>query len=108
MQTSPVTARRYRWLAALLSPCAFAPAAGIYVIQSFPTSDTVVINRVEFRRLSPCRDLLLHDHIMFLEGDPFGNCVHAEILNLRNHEQCKLNCPVPRVPDNPQQQAASG
>ena len=34
------------------------------------------------------------DPIVFLEGNPYGDCENAGILNLRTKDQCSLECPI--------------
>lgn len=76
-------------------------AAGIYAIQGKAAGDQLQINGVVFRKISDCQDLEEDDAVMFLKGDPYGNCVNAEILILRTKQRCGLRCPVPALEPSP-------
>lgn len=75
-------------------------AAGIYTIQERIGDDRLRINGVLFQMHSPCPDLQAEDPVMFLEGSPYGSCVTAQILNLRNKRHCSLQCPAPSLDPN--------
>lgn len=96
---------RPSWFLVLLLYSTSAHAAGIYTIQGRIADDQLQINGVVFRTISDCPGLEEDDAVMFLEGDPYGNCVSADILILKTKQRCRLRCPVPAVDRVPERQA---
>lgn len=83
--------------------CWGAGAAGVYTIQELIGDERLIINGVLFRLDDGCEDLRQGDAVMFLAGDPYGDCVRAQILNLRSKGLCRLECPVPYLPPGERQ-----
>lgn len=69
-------------------------AAGVYTIEKRLPDGRLLINEVDFSMRSMCLNFTPGDPIVFLEGDPYGDCKNAEILNLRTKDLCSLECPA--------------
>jgi hypothetical protein len=54
-----------------------------------------LINGVEFAAKTYCPDLQVGDKVVFLEGDPNGNCTEAMVVSERTSEACKMLCQFP-------------
>ncbi|MDR3490958.1 MAG: hypothetical protein P4M12_02805 [Gammaproteobacteria bacterium] len=67
----------------------------VYHIESASCAETLLINGIEFLAKSYCDDFQFGDEVVFLDGNPDGNCSEANILNLRNNQVCSTWCQTP-------------
>ena len=51
-----------------------------------------IINDEKFEAETYCFDMDKGDEVIFLEGDAYGRCKWATILNLRTKESCDVWC----------------
>lgn len=76
-------------------------AAGIYTIQARMAHNLFVINNQFFEAKSACAEFEKSDPIMFIDGDPYGDCDTAIILNLINKKRCEVTCPIENIETAP-------
>ena len=63
-----------------------------YEVEFDHNDEVFIINGEKFEAKTYCFNLSKGDRVIFIEGSPFGACVSATVLNLRNNEKCELWC----------------
>jgi hypothetical protein len=66
-----------------------------FVLDTIVHDKNLLIGGVAFRAESFCTDYQMGDQLIFLSGDPAGDCTQATVLNLRTDTPCDLWCPTP-------------
>ena len=82
-------------LLAVLVSSAYAAdkyVADEYEIETSHNDVLFIINGEEFDAQGYCFNMEEGDRVIFLEGNPFGTCVLAKILNLRTKDVCVAWC----------------
>lgn len=69
-----------------------ASAGRGYIVEAAENDETFVINGQIFKAKTYCFGLDKGDRVSFAEGSPFGACVSAKVLNLRNNKICEVWC----------------
>ncbi len=83
-------------IALCLIPAAYA-GDDISTIESAVSLDggTFVMNGVEFAAKGFCPDFQFGDGVIFLTGNPNGECTEALVQNLRTNQTCDVWCQYP-------------
>ncbi len=63
-----------------------------YEIEVAHNDEVFVINGEKFEAKTYCFGWEQGDHVLFLDGSPFGACISATLLNLRTNERCSVWC----------------
>lgn len=69
-----------------------ASAAMTYYIEVSHNDEFFIINGEKYSAKTYCFNMNEGDEVIFIEGNPFGACATAKILNLRTRETCELWC----------------
>lgn len=56
-------------------------------------SERFLINGQIFEAISPCSKVYKGDKVVFVEGDPNGNCALAKFIDAKTKEHCEVFCP---------------
>ncbi|KFN38236.1 hypothetical protein KN63_05035 [Smithella sp. F21] len=67
-------------------------AANEYEIEVSHNDELFIINGEKFEAKTYCFNMEEGDHIIFLEGSPYGACATAKLLNLRTKKICEVWC----------------
>ncbi len=63
-----------------------------YLIEVSHHDELFMINGERFRAKTHCFNMLEGDRVIFLEGNPYGSCTTAVLVNLRTGETCEVWC----------------
>ena len=63
-----------------------------YEIEVSHNDELFIINGEKFEAKTYCFNMEEGDKVIFLEGNPNGVCVSAELLNLRTKNTCRVWC----------------
>ena len=69
-----------------------AYAASEYEIESSDNDEIFIINGEKYKAKTYCSGMETGDKVVFTQGNAFGTCTSAEILNLRTQKSCKVWC----------------
>lgn len=78
--------------ASSLSLACDALAATSYEIEVSYNDELFIINGEKFEAQAYCFNMEEGDKVIFLEGNPYGACASAILLNLRTQERCDVWC----------------
>lgn len=67
-------------------------ARDVYTIEVSHNDELFIINGEKFEAKTYCFDMEEGDPVIFIEGNAFGACASAVILNLRTKEKCYVWC----------------
>jgi hypothetical protein len=73
-------------------PAAPSRRAQSYAVEVSHNDELFIINGEKFEAQTYCFNMEEGDPVIFLEGNPFGACASAVILNLRTKEKCDVWC----------------
>lgn len=63
-----------------------------YVIEVSHDDELFIINGERYEAQTYCFNMEEGDEVIFIEGDAFGGCATATIINLRTRDECELWC----------------
>ncbi len=63
-----------------------------YEIEVSHNDELFIINGEKYEAQTYCFNMEEGDEVIFIEGDPFGACASATIINLRTKDKCDLWC----------------
>jgi len=63
-----------------------------YLIEVSHQDEFFMINGERFRAKIHCFNMNEGDRVIFLEGNPYGSCTTAVLVNLRTGETCEVWC----------------
>ena len=66
--------------------------ADVYLIETSHDDELFIINGEKFEAKTYCFNMEEDDEVMFLDGNPYGACASATLLNLRTREKCEVWC----------------
>ena len=70
----------------------YAMSASEYKIEASYDDQIFIINSKMFRALSSCPGWKKGHKVIFLEGDPLGNCDLATLYNFNREKICNVRC----------------
>ena len=70
----------------------YAGAAQQYLIEAAMNDEWFIINGEKYQSKLYCLGWDEGEHVVFLDGSPFGACVSATLFNINRRDTCEVWC----------------